>query len=144
MHAKSTPTINGRATGDMHIRQRRHVPQHFCPEAKMLLLLYLLVCGLHLRLVQPAVTLVSSEEAEDLVDLHFIGLVPVTGTSYSFGGAQIPVYEMAARDVVNAGVLDGYRLILHMEDTKVGTEQEPKSFPFCRGFDHCSPILFER
>ena len=72
-----------------------------------------------LTVARAEVTLYSSED-EDLIDLHFLGVIPVSGEDYSFGGAQIPVYQMAARDIAKARILPNYRLVIHMEDSKVG------------------------
>ena len=67
------------------------------------------------------ITILSSpSEDENLTDLHLIGLLPLGGDTYPFGVAQLPVYRWAAEDVGRMpGVLDGYRLVIHMGDTRV-------------------------
>ena len=74
-----------------------------------------------LSFAQAEVTLYSSRD-EDLIDLHLLGLVPVTGKDFNFGGAQIIVYDIAAIDIGRTSILPNYRLNLHIEDSKVSSE----------------------
>ncbi|ELU02554.1 hypothetical protein CAPTEDRAFT_196735 [Capitella teleta] len=57
------------------------------------------------------------ENNPGLIDLHLLGLSPVTGLTFSFGYAQVPVYEFALKDIGKSGLLPGYRLVVHLEDS---------------------------
>ena len=55
-----------------------------------------------------------------LKDLYLMGFTSVTGPVWPGGGAVIPAFEMAVRDInERSDILDGYRLNLILRDTMV-------------------------
>ena len=62
---------------------------------------------------------VPYDEQSDLVDLHLLAFVPMTGGAYPYGTALRYVLTIALRDIGQAGLLDGYRLVVHLEDSQV-------------------------
>ena len=58
---------------------------------------------------------------QEEIDLHIGGLFPISGTGGWQGGqACLPAAKMALEDVNNAkNLLNGYRLLLHWNDSKV-------------------------
>lgn len=92
---------------------------NFLTTFEMLFLLIALMGALPLVSAEYTLLSVSYEENPDLIDLHLIALSPVTGSTFSFGYVQLPVYEFALKDIGKSGLLPGYRLVVHLEDSKV-------------------------
>ena len=57
----------------------------------------------------------------NLSDLHVIGLLPMSGDTWPGGPSQLPLLEWGAENLGELeNFLEGYSLVIHIMDTKVG------------------------
>lgn len=62
---------------------------------------------------------VPYDDPRVLKDLHLLAFAPMTGEAYPFGQGLLPVYQMALKDIGRSDLLNGYRLVAHLEDSQV-------------------------
>ena len=76
-----------------------------------------------IRAIRPSVTLLSVpfDTRSNLTDLTLIGLLPFTGEAWPSGDAMLPPMRWAVEDIGRRNdILQGYRLNVHIMDSKVG------------------------